>query len=297
MELDFSDKIRQLGLQKSKSAEEIQAGMDMQTKKDNPEMAMQNKSVCKICGMKWGSCAHANDMGNMMEEGPDHENKETPEDEKTEDSNAAMECKDCNCGKSSSECTCSDCTSKSMQKSDSAKEMKHPDKEDKKDVQSEKGKPTAEKEEEKKKFPFNKSKASTAEKIVQMLEAKIKTHNEKYETLLTFAQLNKVYSRGLEVFKTTHRPKISLHQWAMARVNLFFKMMAGVSVNQKYSFLDSDIAKTNSDTIVESGLDSYDFIEFSDLEFQLAKISLVEAGLSEYEMNSEISYSEEKKNK
>ena len=46
MELDFSDKIRQLGLQKSNSAEEIKAEMDMQTKKDNPEM------ISCICAFK-----------------------------------------------------------------------------------------------------------------------------------------------------------------------------------------------------------------------------------------------------
>jgi len=291
MELDFSEQIKNLNILKS---------ADMQTKPDNAEMAMKNKSVCKICAMKWGSCAHANDVSNMMEEGPDHESKETSDEEMTEDMKAGSTCKDCSCGKSSSECTCADCTSKTMQKSESAKDMKHPDKEDKKDIQSEKGNPKAEKQEEanpkdKKKFPFNKMKASLAEKVAHMLETKIQAHNEKFEQNLTFAQLNKVYSRGLNVFNSTHKPGVSLHQWAVARVNLFLKMMSGGQVKNEYSLLDSDIANASSGVITESGLASYDFINFSDLEFQLAKISLLEAGLTEQEMHLEISQSEEKK--
>ena len=306
MELDFSEKIRRMPFVKAAlPSDKSNSEMDMQTKKDSPEMAMKNKSVCKMCGMKWGSCAHANDMSNMIEEGPDHENKETPEDEKTEDSMKATEstCKDCNCGMSESECTCSDCTSKTsakMEKSMSEKDSKHPDKEDKKDIESEKGKPNAEKEEEKsqkdkKKFPFDKSKASLSEKIAQMLEAKVKKYNEKNEANLTFAQLSKVYTRGLNVFNSTHKPGISLHQWAIARVNLFIKMLSGGQVRNEYQLLDADIAHASNGFIIESGLASYDFINFSDLEFQLAKIALIEAGLTENEMNLQVSESEEKK--
>jgi hypothetical protein len=99
----------------------------------------------------------------------------------------------------------------------------------------------------------------------------------------------------LQVFKTTHKPKVSLHQWAIARVNLFFKMLSGSNVPTQYSVLDTDVANASSGTITESGLASYDYIDFSELEFQLAKISLVEAGLSEYEMNCELQASDEKK--
>ena len=133
-----------------------------------------------------------------------------------------------------------------------------------------------EKSKEKGKFPFDKfkkSKASLPEKISHMLNVKIEAHNEKFEQKLTFAQLNKVYSRGLNVFNTTHKPGISLHQWAVARVNLFLKMMTGGQVRHEYSLLDSDVANASSGVITESGLASYDFINFSDLEFQLAKIS------------------------
>ena len=269
MELDFSEKIKNLRI----------LSAEMQTKDDKPEMAMKNKSVCKICGMKWGSCAHASDESNMMEEGPEHEKKEGPEGEK-EEMKSSENCEDC--GKPESECECEE-SDDEMEESDSAK--KKIEKED----------PKEKLEKNKNKFPFNKSKASLAERISNMLEAKINAHNEKFEQNISFAQISKIYSRGLSVFNTTHKPGISLHQWAIARVNLFLKMMSGGKVKNEYLLLDTDVAHASSDSFVESGLPSYDFIDFSDLEFQLAKISLLEAGINENEMNLQISESEEKK--
>lgn len=328
MELDFSEQIRRMAFVKAAlPSHESNAEMDMQTKQDHPEMEMKNKSVCKVCAKMWGTCAHASDIMNKVmaspmesEESPVHEGVETKEEEDKEDSKAAQSvCKNCDCGMSESECTCSDCTSKTtakkmdkygdpnaekeikMEKSMSGKDAKHPDKEDKKDVESEKKNPNAEKEEEKsskdkKKFPFDKSKASLSEKVAHMLQSKVELYNEKYETNLTFAQLSKVYTRGLNVFNSTHKPGISLHQWAIARVNLFLKMLSGGQVKNEYQLLDADVAHASSGIIIESGLASYDFIDFSDLEFQLAKISLLEAGISSNEMNLQISQSEEKKN-
>jgi hypothetical protein len=182
---------------------------------------------------------------------------------------------------------------------DGNKKKKEDEDEDEMEEESEaakKAKKELEEKEKQNKFPFNKSKASFAEKVSRMLETKIELHNQKFEQNISFAQVSKVYSRGLNVFNSTHKPGISLHQWAIARVNLFLKMMSGGNVSSKYILLDSDIAKASSE-ISESGLSSYDYIDFSDLEFQLAKISLLEAGISESEMNLQISESEEKKNK
>jgi hypothetical protein len=263
MELDFSEQIKNLNILKSS---------EMQTRDEKPEMAMKNKSVCKICGEKWGSCAHASDQSNMKEEGPEDKKEEMKSSENCED-----------CGKPESECECED-SEDEMEESDSAK--KKMKKEEPKD---------GEKSEEKNKFPFNKAKASLAEKVSAMLQAKIIAHNDKFEQNISFAQISKVYSRGLDVFNTTHRPGVSLHQWAIARVNLFLKMMGGGQVKAEYSLLDSDVANASSGVFTESGLASYDFINFSELEFQLAKISLLEAGINESEMNLQISESEKKK--
>jgi hypothetical protein len=248
MELDFSEQIKNLRI----------LSAELQTKDDKPEMAMKNKSVCKVCGEKWGSCAHASDESNMKEEGPEHEKKEGPEGEKEEMKSSENEnCEDC--GKPESECECED-SEDEMEESDSAKKKMKEDPKDK------------EKSEEKNKFPFNKSKASLAEKVSRMLQSKIDAHNNKFEQNISFAQISKVYSRGLNVFNTTHKPGVSLHQWAIARVNLFLKMMAGGVVKNEYLLLDADVAQASSDSFAESGLASYDFINFSDLEFQLAKI-------------------------
>ena len=233
---------------------------EMQTRPDNAEMVMKNKA-------------------------------ESPEVEKMKSSEI---CEDC--GKPDSECECEESDEK-MEESDSAKKMKEDPKSEKEDPKSE------DKDKEKGKFPFDKfkkfdkSKASLPEKISFMLQSKLQTHNEKFEQNLTFAQISKVYSRGLNVYKNNHVPNVKLHQWAIARVNLFLKMMGGNDVKNEYLLLDSDVAHANSSNIKESGLASYDFVDFSNLEFQLAKISLVEAGITEQEMNSEITEAAEEKKK
>jgi hypothetical protein len=278
MELDFSEQIKNLRI----------LSAELQTRDDKPEMAMKNKSVCKICGENWGSCAHASDESNMMDEGPKQESKEGPMGDK-EEMKSSENCEDC--GKPESECECED-SEDEMEESDSAKKTKENKKGESKNE---------EKSGEKGKFPFDKfkkfdkSKASLPEKIAFMLQSKLQAHNEKFEQNLTFAQISKVYSRGLNVYKTNYIPTIKLHQWAIARVNLFLKMMSGGNVKNEYLLLDTDVANASSESFKESGLASYDFVDFSNLEFQLAKISLVEAGISENEMNTEISEAQEKK--
>ena len=261
MEFDFSEQIKNLNILKS---------AEMQTKPDNAEMAMKNKNAY---------------VSSMMEEAKEEKKVEMALSEYCED-----------CGKPESECECEESDDK-MQESDSAKKMKEDPKSEKEDPKSE------DKDKEKGKFPFDKfkkfdkSKASLPEKVSFMLQSKLQTHNEKFEQNLTFAQISKVYSRGLNVYKNNHVPNVKLHQWAIARVNLFLKMMGGNNVKNEYLLLDADVAHANSSNFKESGLASYDFVDFSNLEFQLAKISLVEAGITEQEMNSEITEAAEEKKK
>ena len=47
----------------------------------------------------------------------------------------------------------------------------------------------------------------------------LKTKSEKSGISKTI--LRKVYNRGLAAWRTGHRPGVSQHQWAMARVNSF----------------------------------------------------------------------------
>ena len=60
---------------------------------------------------------------------------------------------------------------------------------------------------------------------------------------VTLGQLKRVYRRGAGAFSTSHRPNMSRHGWAMARVNTFLKMMRGGKVKESYRKADQDIAK------------------------------------------------------
>ena len=60
---------------------------------------------------------------------------------------------------------------------------------------------------------------------------------------MTLGQLKRVYRRGAGAFSTSHRPNMSRHGWAMARVNTFLKMMRGGKVKESYRKADQDIAK------------------------------------------------------
>lgn len=82
-----------------------------------------------------------------------------------------------------------------------------------------------------------------SEKVTNALKNKVKEHNNKYSKKVTLGQLKKVYRRGLGAFSSSHRPGKSRAQWAMARVNMFLKMVRGGKVKKAYRKADQDIAK------------------------------------------------------
>jgi len=86
-------------------------------------------------------------------------------------------------------------------------------------------------------------KITFSEKTTNSLKEKVKTHNEKSSKKVTLGQLKRVYRRGAGAFSTSHRPNMSRHGWAMARVNTFLKMMRGGKVKESYRKADQDIAK------------------------------------------------------
>ena len=104
--------------------------------------------------------------------------------------------------------------------------------------------------------------------------------------------LKKVYRRGAGAFSGSHRPGQSRASWAMARVNMFLKMMRGGKVKDSYRKADSDVAKASEESIA-SLLDSPeiwspgDFFEANDIsqmEFTLARIDLLGAGCTQDEL-------------
>lgn len=86
-----------------------------------------------------------------------------------------------------------------------------------------------------------------SERITKALKNKVSEHNKKYSKKVSLTQLKKVYRRGAGAFSSSHRPGKSRDQWAMARVNMFLKMMRGGKVKDAYKKADQDIAKSSVD--------------------------------------------------
>tara|TARA_R100000152_G_C6779349_1_gene210906 strand:+ start:1431 stop:2705 length:1275 start_codon:yes stop_codon:yes gene_type:complete len=89
------------------------------------------------------------------------------------------------------------------------------------------------------------SKITFSEKTTNALKEKVKEHNSKHSKKVTLSQLKKVYRRGSGAFSTSHRPNMSRHGWAMARVNMFLKMRRGGKVKDSYRKADQDIASAS----------------------------------------------------
>jgi hypothetical protein len=88
-------------------------------------------------------------------------------------------------------------------------------------------------------------KITFSEKTTNALKEKVKEHNSKHSKKVTLSQLKKVYRRGSGAFSTSHRPNMSRHGWAMARVNMFLKMRRGGKVKDSYRKADQDIASAS----------------------------------------------------
>jgi hypothetical protein len=142
--------------------------------------------------------------------------------------------------------------------------------------------------EKEKEMEEDEAKSRKKNKIVAFLMKKVSAHNGKNNPfLVSLDQLLNVYARGLEESAKIFRPGKSEDEWAFARVNLFLKMASGQNVKASYAKADSDIL--NNQDLSEN----YEFSDFQDIEFQLAKLSCIEAGFSDSEL--ELSSAEDKK--
>jgi len=144
-------------------------------------------------------------------------------------------------------------------------------------------------------------KITFSEKVVTALKNKVKEHNEKHSRKVTLGMLKKVYRRGAGAFSGSHRPGQSRASWAMARVNMFLKMMRGGKVKDSYRKADSDVARASEEAVaklfdVADVWSPGDFFEGQDitrLEFSLAKIDLLGAGCTQDEiLESEATFEE-----
>ena len=118
-------------------------------------------------------------------------------------------------------------------------------------------------------------KITFSEKVVTALKNKVKEHNDKHSKKVTLSQLKKVYRRGAGAFSSSHRPGKTRGQWAMARVNMFLKMMRGGKVKKSYRAADQDIARGSHEiTTVED----QDF--FNEEQLALARVDNAKYGLT-----------------
>jgi len=128
-------------------------------------------------------------------------------------------------------------------------------------------------------------KITFSDKIIQSLKNKVKEHNEKHSKKVTLAQLKKIYRRGAGAFSSSHRPGKTRGQWAMARVNMFLKMQRGGKVKKSYRAADQDVAKGSEEYYIEKHGQAFD--DFEDIEFNLAKIDLLKAGIEVWDQDQE----------
>lgn len=114
---------------------------------------------------------------------------------------------------------------------------------------------------------------SFSNKVVEALKNKVKNHNSKHSRKVSLSQLKKVYRRGAGAFSSSHRPGMSRGGWAMARVNMFLRMMAGGKVKDSYRKADQDVAKASVRVI-----DVSDSWEPEDEDFAQASLDVLEIG-------------------
>ena len=138
-------------------------------------------------------------------------------------------------------------------------------------------------------------KIAFSEKVVTALKNKVKEHNEKYSKKATLSQLKKIYRRGAGAFSSSHRPNKTRGQWAMARVNMFLKMLRGGKVKESYRAADQDVAKGSEEYYIEE--QDKAFVDFDELDFALARLDFVkvDASADSDQEIEDIDYSEAEK--
>ena len=119
-----------------------------------------------------------------------------------------------------------------------------------------------------------------SKKVIEALKNKVKEHNSKNKKKVTLGQLKKVYRRGAGAFSSSHRPGKTRGQWAMARVNMFLRMVSGKPVKDAYRKADSDIARASNNYTIEANF------EPSEEDFALADEDIKNFELNDFDFNS-----------
>ena len=114
-------------------------------------------------------------------------------------------------------------------------------------------------------------------RILETLQEKVKAHNAKCASKITLSQLQKVYRRGVTAFAQFGKPGKARGQWAIARVNMFLKMVQGFRVKDSYRKADQDIA--DAGVLIDDGVRDENF--FSEENLIEASIEIKQNQLQE----------------
>lgn len=116
-----------------------------------------------------------------------------------------------------------------------------------------------------------------SERVTKALKNKVAEHNKKYSKKVSLTQLKKIYRRGAGAFSSSHRPGKSRDQWAMARVNMFLKMIRGGKVKDAYRKADQDVAKSSVDFYKDIDKIGDSMVNFEQLASLFTEVDLYNA--------------------
>lgn len=102
-----------------------------------------------------------------------------------------------------------------------------------------------------------------SDRILEYLKLKLEKFNAKTEKSATLSQLQKVYRRGSQAFNSINKPGKTRGQWAIARVNMFLKMIQGSRVKDSYRKADQDIA--DAGVLIDDGIRDENFFSEENL--------------------------------
>jgi len=101
------------------------------------------------------------------------------------------------------------------------------------------------------------------ERVLEFLKVKLEKLNSKSKRSATLSQLQKVYRRGSQAFDLMDKPGKTRGQWAIARVNMFLKMIQGFRVKDSYRKADQDIA--DAGVLIDDGVRDENFLSEENL--------------------------------
>jgi hypothetical protein len=116
-----------------------------------------------------------------------------------------------------------------------------------------------------------------SDRILEYLKLKLEKFNARSEKPATLSQLQKVYRRGSQAFDSINKPGKTRGQWAIARVNMFLKMIQGSRVKDSYRKADQDIA--DAGVLIDDGIRDENF--FSEENLIEANIEIRQSQLQE----------------